>query len=209
MTFYELEKKCKNKKLLRIFFILFIILIIVFLGVFYFLHYQKPQKRVLKTIKVEKTKKNIKNINKKIKNTHKIKQKEITLLPSIDLNITQDNILKNKIKKNIKKIEINQTTKHKKELKKEVILKTINLPSYKTCISIASKYLNKKDYKNALQWAKYANIQNKKDPESWVITAKALYSLGKKDAAIKLLKIYNSYYNNKKIQNLIKEMGEK
>ena len=118
-------------------------------------------------------------------------------MPLIDLNITQKSVFKNKIIKN------------KKQLKKEVILQTTNLPSYKTCISIALKYLDQKDYRNALKWAKYANIQNKKDPKSWIVSAKALYFLGNKNAAIKLLKIYNSYYNNKEIQKFIKEINDK
>jgi len=33
--------------------------------------------------------------------------------------------------------------------------------------------------------------------------------MGKKQEAIKLLKIYNSYYNNKEIKNLLKEYDEK
>ena len=209
MTFYELEKKCKKKKIIKIFFIFFLIIVIfLFLGVFCFFNYQKSKKTIPSSINViQKSKKVTKKIHKAVKKIHKTKQKEIRyVLPLIDLNITQKNVFKNKIKKNIEK---NKTIQNNKQLKKEIILQTTNLPSYKTCISIALKYLDQKDYQNALKWAKYANIQNKKDPKSWIVSAKALYSLGKKDAAIKLLKIYNSYYNNKEIQKLIKEIGDK
>ena len=205
MTFYELEKKCKKKKLLKILFILVLILIVIAVCSVYFLEFVNTSRKVKKSVQVKKALK----IKKTIKIKKHIHQKEITILPSIDLNITQSQNI-HKTEKTIKKIknsfEQNKTTKN---IETKVILQSSNLPSYKTCISIALKYLKQKDYQNALKWAKYANIQNKKDPKSWIISAKALYYLGKKKEAIKLLKIYNSYYNNKEIQVLIRKLGEK
>ena len=206
MTFYELEKKCKKKKLLKILFILVLILIVIAGCLVYFLEFVNTSRKVKKSVQVKKALK----IKKTIKIKKHIHQKEITISPSIDLNITQSQNIHKTVVKTIKKIknsfEQNKTTK---SINKKVILQSSNLPSYKTCISIALKYLKQKDYQNALKWAKYANIQNKKDPKSWIISAKALYYLGKKKEAIKLLKIYNSYYNNKEIQVLIRKLGEK
>ena len=205
MTFYELEKKCKKKKLLKILFILILISIFAILCLVYFLEFAYATKKIKKSIGIKKP------IEiKKMKKRTEIQQKEITISPSIDLNITQSQNTSKTAVKIIKKIknsfEQNKTTK---SINKKVILQSSNLPSYKTCISIALKYLKQKDYQNALKWAKFANIQNKKDPLSWIISAKALYLSGKKEKAIKLLKIYNSYYNNKKIEKLIKEWSDK
>ncbi len=205
MTFYELEKKCKKKKLLRILFILVLISIFAILCLVYYLEFANATRKIKKISEVKKPVK-----IKKMKKRTEIQQKEITISPLIDLNITQSqNTSKTAvkiIKKNKNSFEQNKTTK---SINKKVILQSSNLPSYKTCISIALKYLKQKDYQNALKWAKFANIQNKKDPLSWVISAKALYFSGKKEKAIKLLKIYNSYYNNKKIEKLIKEWSDK
>ena len=205
MTFYELEKKCKKKKLLRILFILVLISIFAILCLVYYLEFANATRKIKKISEVKKP------IEiKKMKKRTEIQQKEITISPSIDLNITQSQNTSKTAVKIIKKIknsfEQNKTTK---SINKKVILQSSNLPSYKTCISIALKYLKQKDYQNALKWAKFANIQNKKDPLSWIISAKALYLSGKKEKAIKLLKIYNSYYNNKKIEKLIKEWSDK
>ena len=213
MTFYELEKKCKKKKFTRITGLFFILAIFIVFIVF--LSYRMP-----KFVKSESNEKNISkrisqdNIKKHKKQPKATKQfKEIIILPSIDLNITNKNTEKNKSSNNInikhKLKSKTQNTKAEISGHNKVIIKAENIPSFKTCISIAEKYLQMKDYQNALKWAKYANIQNKKDPISWIISAKALYFSGKKQEAVKLLKIYDSYYNNKEIKNLIKEWGDK
>jgi len=70
---------------------------------------------------------------------------------------------------------------------------------------MAEKYYQKGEFKEAIKWAKNANIQNKKNPLSWIITAKALYKLGKKEEAIKILKIYNTYNSSKDIEELLRK----
>ena len=202
MTFYELEKICKKKKIFRIisifiFILIIIFMIIIFLDLFKF-------KNSKENIQVRKKYKITKKFNKKIE------KKNVKYLPVIDLNITQVNLIPNdKIKKEkIKKLNTNKISK-KNINKKSLILKAQNLPSFNTCIELSKKYFNNKDYNNALKWAKLANLQNRKDPVSWILAAKSLYKLGNKEKAIKLLKIYNSYYNNKEIKKLIKELNEK
>ena len=199
MTFYELEKMCKRRK--RVFILLifvFILLIILFLSFIYFnKNFSKNPKQVIKK-EHKKISKKTKKL-KKIKNPKKIK-KDIKYLPLIDLDIKENNVtLNTKKPPKIKKVNKNNNL---------LLIKTENLPSFNTCIELSKRYFINKDYKNALKWAKLANLQNKKDPISWIIAAKSLYKLGKKEEAIKLLKIYNSYYNNKKIKKLLKEFNE-
>jgi len=194
MTFYELEKKCKRKRFLKFLFLLFVIFIIA-IGIGVYFNFINKAVKEKKIVKKQKTVLKKKEKTKKNKTTQ---TKQILLLPYIDLNITEKKVSKTK-----------KVKKTKKENNTSIILKTQNLPSFDTCIAIAKKYLERKDYKNALKWAKNANIQNKKNPLSWIISAKALYYMGKKQKAIKLLKIYNSYYNNKEIKNLLKEYDEK
>jgi len=209
MTFYELEKKCKRKRFLKIFVLsLLSILILVLMCVFYYFSTQRAQpKTEKKTVKKE-----VKTNKTKSRENLKVSDKTLKfVIPQIN-QINQISKKAEKTKLNIKKnntVERNNTVEKNNTVKSSnIVLKTSNLPSYKTCISIASKYLKQKDFNNALKWAKYANIQNKKDVKSWIISAKALFYMGKKDEAVKLLKIYNTYYNNKEIQKLIKEMSE-
>lgn len=195
MTFYELEKICKKRKIFFILsvFMFVILIILIFLGIILFKQKSTFIKKEHKKIVIKKENKRVKN-----KHTKKIK-KDIKYLPLIDLNI--------------KEVNVNVTSNNKKVSKKEnnnsLIIKTEKLPSFNTCIELSKEYFKNKDYKNALKWAKLANLQNKKNPLSWIIAAKSLYQLGKKKEAIKLLKIYNSYYNNKEIEKLLKEFNEK
>ncbi len=199
MTFYELEQKCKRKRLIKTVIFLFFILIIV-IGCL-FLLFGKNSKQMTKKIIIKKHK------SVKIQKTVK-KHKEIVLLPYVDMNISQTNIVNSSDTAN-KKIKKSKTKKAFAENNKTVLLQSKILPSYKTCISIANKYLKEKDYINAFKWAKNANLQNSKDAMSWIISSKALYKMGKKEEAVKLLKIYNSYYNNETVQKLIKDFDEK
>ena len=195
MTFYELEKICKKRKIFFILsvFMFVILIILIFLGIILFKQKSTFIKKEHKKIVIKKENKRVKN-----KHTKKIK-KDIRYLPLIDLNI--------------KEVNVNVTSNNKKVSKKEnnnsLIIKTEKLPSFNTCIELSKEYFKNKDYKDALKWAKLANLQNKKNPLSWIIAAKSLYQLGKKKEAIKLLKIYNSYYNNKEIEKLLKEFNEK
>ena len=194
MTFYELEKICKKRKIFFILsvFMFVILIILIFLGIILFKQKSTFIKKEHKKIVIKKENKRVKN-----KHTKKIK-KDIRYLPLIDLNIKEVNV---NVKSNNKKVS-------KKENNNSLIIKTEKLPSFNTCIELSKEYFKNKDYKDALKWAKLANLQNKKNPLSWIIAAKSLYQLGKKKEAIKLLKIYNSYYNNKEIEKLLKEFNE-
>ena len=218
MTFYELEKLCKAKK--RKFYIILILAVIAFLMIIFFymiLNTKNIRKRneIIETNKTKKTMQVKKYKKNKTSNTLKF------VLPDIEINSSikkKKEVQKNKIAKFLPILEIPKKTETKQKnisLKKEtnntknIILVTNTIPSFETCINLAKKYLNEEDYQNALKWAKYANIQNKKSPSSWIISAKALYAMGKQKEALKLLKVYNSYYPNKTIQKLIKEFNEK
>ena len=217
MTFLELEKKCKKRKLFKIFKIIFLVLFAVIIFLLQYLPLKKETVKKRKTIKKE-----IK-INKKIKTNKKIskdvnitkiaikpKVKEVKKLPKetlkliIDLNISSQT-------KQIpppQKLKKTEKTQEKNISKKETLLKTTTLPSFQTCIKLSQKYYNEKNYLEAFKWAKNANLQNNKDPQSWIMSAKALYSLGKKEEALKILKIYYNYHKDKTIKKLIKEFNE-
>jgi hypothetical protein len=57
-------------------------------------------------------------------------------------------------------------------------------------IVVAKQYLQLKKYKKAYFYALEVNTIDRKNEESWIVTAKALYFLKRKDAALKLLKGY-------------------
>ena len=209
MTFYELEKICKARK--RRFYISIFLGILVLIGIIIGVVYKFSNKEEKEIVKKEVAKKEIKKEAKKeIKDippkisTNTQKPKEINKKSTLKFILPDFESLEVKeVKtKKVKSIEKNSTTSKK-------ILEAKTIPSFETCINLAKRYLKEGDYKNAIKWAKFANIQNKKDPLSWIITAKALYKMGKKEEALKLLKIYDSYYNNKEVKKLIKELNGK
>lgn len=202
MTFYELENICKKRKRkIRIILLFVFVLLMILLYFGWKAVLLEENKQSKKTIK-----KTVNKIKKKeIKRKQKIQKPQNTkLLPLIDLELNER--IKRTVK--IKKEKSVKTKKEKTNTEQKDILQSSNIPSFKTCINLAKKYFEMQDYKNALKWAKLANIQNKKNPASWILSAKALYKQGKKEEALKLLKIYNTYYNNNEIKKLIKEINE-
>ena len=207
MTFYELEKICKARK--RRFYISIFLGVLILIGVIVGAVFKFSSKEEKKEIVKKEIKKEVKKIAKEVSpkiSTNIQKPKEIKkkntlkfILPDFESLEVKD--VEAKTKK-VKSIEKNNTTSKK-------ILEAKTIPSFETCINLAKRYLKEGEYKNAIKWAKFANIQNKKDPLSWIITAKALYKMGKKEEALKLLKIYDSYYNNKEVKKLIKELNGK
>jgi len=225
MTFLELEKICKKRKRVKI--IKLSGSIIVLIGVFLAISYLNINKKNFKpSVKTEKNLSNLGLTSKKItdenKTTKKIKKeikKAEKIEPIINLNLseiksnsltpktkhTTDEKIKNK-KTDItikNKIDINNTKPAKNKIKKTNTLKTTKLPSFDTCIALSKKYYEEGNYKEALKWAKNANLLDRKKAISWIMSAKALYNLGKKEKALKILKIYYNYNKDKKIKELI------
>ncbi len=77
--------------------------------------------------------------------------------------------------------------------------------SYDLAIKIARAYYAKKSYKEALQWAKKANKLDRDKEEAWILYAKSLYALGKKEQAKNILRLYLEYRNSDKAQKLLRE----
>jgi len=209
MTFSELEKKCKKRRLLRK---IKIVLFLTVISASYFTYefFNKEIKNI-NNIKKEEVKEKKVSKNKKITSNKKEDIKEVpTLKLFLDFNITSN---KNEIKKATKNEKvIKNSTKVKKEVNKEQVtkplIKTTTLPSFDTCILLANKYYKQGNYKEALKWAKNANIKNNKKAISWILSAKILNKMGKKEEAINLLKIYYNYNKDKKVKELMEQLSE-
>jgi len=209
MTFLELEQKCKKRKILKILkFLMFLLLVILTAGFYYKMTVNVNNETKERNITAEKIKnverkpeeKQAGKINKPDKNNEKL-----SLI--IDLNVTEpQNESVKKPKKQQKKSKETSPVKEKKE--SSFIMSAKTLPSYNTCIALAEKYYKQGDYKEALKWAKNANVQNNKKPESWILSAKSLYKLGKRKEAIKVLKIYYNYRKDEKVKKLMGELNE-
>ena len=227
MTFLELERKCKKRRVFKFlkFILLLFFLLSVVLSIYLFLYKKdflvkkQEQKLIKDNTKKEVENKKIKNKNNKNKDDKNNKKdennKKIDKMLELKFEVNFQELYqsyKNRIaskpkKENQLKRETKKEVVEKKDQVKEaIVIKSKNLPSYDVCIKLAKEYYEKGDYKQALKWAKNANIQDNKRAGSWIITAKTLYKMGKKDEAIKLLEIYYSYTKNEKIKNLIKNM---
>ena len=78
-------------------------------------------------------------------------------------------------------------------------------PSYEKALEIAKIYFDQKDYNRSLAWAKRANTLNRTDPEAWIVSAKSLKALGKKEQAIKLLQFFLKFKDSNEVKKLLKE----
>jgi len=142
-------------------------------------------------------------------------KKQIKLKLILDLNISRVKTYKtlkktnDKNKTKIPKDKLTNQPPLKPEIKKHsFIMKTKTLPPFDACMIMSKKFYREGKYKEALEWAKNANIQNNKKPDSWIMSAKSLYKLGKKEEAIKILKIYYNYQKDKNVLKLLKEFNE-
>jgi len=75
-------------------------------------------------------------------------------------------------------------------------------------IAVAKQYLKSKQYKQAYFYALEVNNIDRRNEESWLVSAQALYHLKDKKAALKLLKIYlhkNSSSNAQRLYQAIKQ----
>ncbi|WP_456479674.1 CDC27 family protein [Nautilia sp.] len=215
MTFLELEKECRKRRFKKraVFFSLFFsaAAAVYFLtGLNLKTTENKPLlKKEVKKVNYSKISKPEKPVNKKHvqKKTDVKKDSPPKLKLFIDLNITE-NREKRAVKKENKKIKENKKTvkPENKKTEKSFSLTARTLPSYKTCISLSEKFYKKGDYKNALKWAKNANVQDNKKAESWILSAKSLYKLGKKAEALKILQIYYNYHKDEKVKKLMGEV---
>jgi len=78
-------------------------------------------------------------------------------------------------------------------------------PSYNIAMIVAQRYYKKRDFKDAIIWAKKANQLDKSDAKSWIIYAKSLHALHQYDKAKQLLHIYSQYENSEEVSNLLQE----
>ena len=75
--------------------------------------------------------------------------------------------------------------------------------SYSLAIEIAKEYFAKHDYAASLKWAKQANKLDKKKEEAWILYAKSLFNLNKKEEAKKTLRFYLKFKDSTRIKALL------
>jgi len=148
-----------------------------------------------------------------------ISEENKTIKNTIKPTTTTDNL---ETKKELK--EINTTNEIQEPIKPKIIIKVIkekeslkNLidnyqlsPDYSTAIKISTIYLEKKKYNQSIKWAKKANEINPEDSKSWLLYAKSLVKLGKRNRAKLLLENYLKVYgNNQEIINYLRSLNER
>ncbi len=99
-------------------------------------------------------------------------------------------------KKEVPKIQISSYIISAKSLEQS-FLKDENI---ETALKLASLYLSKKDYENAIKWSLKANDMDSSRVQTWQIYAKSLERLGKKDEAKKVMRLYKEYYGTNALQ---------
>ena len=80
--------------------------------------------------------------------------------------------------------------------------------NYDLALKIATHYYDSKKYSKALQWAKKANILDRKDAGAWIIYAKSEYAKRNFKRAIKILKLYLTNANSAEAKALLETWKE-
>ena len=86
------------------------------------------------------------------------------------------------------------------------LIETKPLPSYEECLKKAKMFYNQKQYQKAFKWAKNANSIDPTKEEAWIISAKALYKMNQKKAAIEILKLYLKYYHSDEVNKTLQQI---
>ncbi len=207
--FEELQKRCKKyyrKKIIK--FVFFVFFFLILMGIVLYFSFFKTDK--IKTIE-----KNI-TISNSIKKPSTLNLKPVINLKEPVIKVKKDDkkISKDKIiKKKAKPIKQNKIEKKsilklivEKTNKETILLKNYNInKDFSSSIKLAEYYLNHKKYNKALNWAKNANKFDATRAESWIVYAKAEFSLGKKEDAIKSLQTYLHTFYSKKVAMLLEK----
>jgi len=217
--YYKIEKALPFA-ILSVFSLLILFIILAFL------QSQKVQKiKKIPLIKKEEEKKhlNIKKVEKKqpiqtssFKEEKEVKQL-ITLTPSLSfidkISIEEPKTIKPQIENTT--VERQETPKEEEKSKiviqhqdsrKDIqdVLKRFHKNNNPVLsLFIAKKYYELKEYKNAYNYALITNNLDTHIEDSWIIFAKSLVKLGKKQMAIDTLKQYVNHSNSKKASMLL------
>jgi len=206
--FFELEKKCKQLKLKKLFKYLsiFISIIITFLGILWiYNNYKniKPQQNIQKPKIIIKEKNITKIVVKKIYIEKNI-TKPIPKAPTLDLNIDLQNIK-----------EIKPKTPQKPEKKpiqtKQIVKKSIiqnETLTFEKALTLAKKYYENEDYQSSIKWCKLASKIDNNDERVWKLYALNLEKTGQRQKAIKVLKTYLKYKNSIELKYLLQRLEE-
>jgi len=225
INFYELEKKCKKKKLKLILKVAGIISSIAILSgiVFLFLLYRHNHKNTeakiiqnnieKKTIEVVKhPHTEIKKVEQKvIKVVKVVKEKpkipEITYMLDLgNISVTNEPKSIKRIKKSvIKKPEIKKEKKPEPEKVNTPVLTTSSLTLQTALFKIKNFYDNG-DFDNTIKWCKLASKIDNKNEDIWSYYALSLYKTGQKNKAIEVLKTYLKYKKSQKIEKILKRL---
>ncbi|BBG65683.1 transformation system protein [Hydrogenimonas sp.] len=95
--------------------------------------------------------------------------------------------------------KVNNTLKH-------LIAKFNRTNDPKLASYIAQSYYKKGDYKEALKWSVTANSLDPSSEETWLVYARSKVKLGRKEEAIKALRIYLNQYNSRRAKSYLKSL---
>ncbi len=74
---------------------------------------------------------------------------------------------------------------------------------------IAQSYYKKGNYKEAVKWSVTANSLDPSGEDSWITFARAKVKLGKRDEAIKALRVYLNQYSSRKVRSYLRRLESK
>ncbi|MRI58054.1 MAG: hypothetical protein C6H99_00940 [Epsilonproteobacteria bacterium] len=204
---YQRWKRYKRKKLIKKIILLFFVAVLAILGLKFA---QLPLQISQKSPKIEPT-------------LPATATPSATLMPSLDFESKLSSIAAQNSKKPKKPKKQKSTKKSpraaantlsfdirsKSQPLPKLIEKFENHPTKSLAILIAKKQYQKGEYKKALHWSMRASdLGGGKDKENWIIFAKSLYKLGKRQEAMEVLQSYLRHEDSAQIRSLLHAMQQ-
>jgi len=237
-NFEDLQKRCKKYKLKKIVIIVLPIITVISVVGIYLSVEDKPKKidksilkkttKIVKKVPIER-----KSAKKDLEYSLKV---DTTYVPKEKIRTTYENyvtpvkkIVPVEKSKPVKKIRdkepINKNVEEfyvdKREMKPLSISVTklqstdqmISLynkeKNYDLALKIATHYYDSREYSKALQWAKKANVLDRKDAGAWILYAKSEYAKRNYKRAMKILKLYLTNANSVEAKTLLDTWKER
>ncbi len=76
-------------------------------------------------------------------------------------------------------------------------------PRYATALKIARLWYERKAYEKASLWARKANALDRDDERAWILYAKSEYARGRRERAVRILRLYLDYRESPRARSLL------
>lgn len=205
--FEELERRClklKKERIIR-FIALFTVLSLIAFGGYYWVNAStQPSNELPVSTAIAVSDENVSSPSLEDKNESTASVDEVPTLPPIEVP-DETLFLEPHVYKAKTTLPVNEFQEAKRSIDAEQhLLKAFQeKQNFSNAYALAHFYLEQKSYSEAVFWAKEASKHDSRSALSWLVYAKAKFSLGERAEAIRSLELFLSYINSKEAKELL------